>query len=104
MKKKAAVLGLAIALVVLLYSAQASQTLRIEDRAWNMTLLLNGEGNVLACGPDLAEIYPDTEVLASLAKPKTASCGWPGQIPAKQIRGSTARQIGRKQAVSTRWR
>ena len=64
MKKKAAVLGLALALVVLLYSVQASQTLRIEDRAWNMTLLLNGEGNVLACGPDLAEIYPDTEVLA----------------------------------------
>lgn len=56
MKKKAAVLGLALALVVLLYSAQASQPLRIEDRAWNMTLLLNGEGNVLACGPDLAEI------------------------------------------------
>ena len=91
MKKKAAVLGLALALVVLLYSAQASQPLRIEDRAWNMTLLLNGEGNVLACGPDLAEIYPDTEVLA-------LSC------QAKQIRGSTARQTGRKRAVSTRWR
>ena len=64
MKKKAAVLGLAIALVVLLYSAQASQTLRIEDRAWNMTLLLNGEGNVLACGPSWQEAYPDAAVVS----------------------------------------
>lgn len=104
MKKKAAVLGLALALVVLLYSAQASQPLRIEDRAWNMTLLLNGEGNVLACGPDLAETYPDTEVLALSCQAKDGQLRLARTDSSETNTGSTARQIGRKQAVSTRWR
>lgn len=62
LKKKGAIaLGMALAVFAILAIYAARSVIKVEDYAWSLDTLQNGEGQVVACGPGAAQNHPGVE-------------------------------------------
>ena len=64
LKKKGAIaLGMALAVFAILAIHATRSVIKVEDYAWSLDTLQNGEGQVVACGPGQKDLYPHAEAI-----------------------------------------
>lgn len=64
LKKKGAIaLGMALAVFAILAIHAARSVIKVEDYAWSLDTLQNGEGQVVACAPGQKDLYPHAEAI-----------------------------------------
>ena len=103
LKKKGAIaLGMALAVFAILAIHAARSVIKVEDYAWSLDTLQNGEGQVVACGPGAAQNHPGVEEFALTCTAKDGTVTFQTEEDTRQ--GPTARPSGRRMAGSTRWR